>query len=170
MEIFNSRFSHISENIFEQLDNKSLSNCREVTKSWKRFIDNKNYSWIQIVDIPTTLKNGNTYLHVAAKYGHTGMLDFILNNEEVKSPKNSYDETPFHIACQYGNVNVAELIIEKSFEFKMDLDSKDGLCWTAFLLACVKNQLNVVELIVQKSTKYNIDLTTRENYGRTAFH
>ena len=122
MEIFNSRFSHISENIFEQLDNKSLSNCREVTKSWMRFIDNKNYSWIKIVDIPTTLKSRNTYLHVAAKYGQTEMFSFIFDNAEEKNPKNQTGKSPFHLACQYGRVNVAELIIEKSTEFKIDLN------------------------------------------------
>ena len=31
-------FQHITEKIFKKLDNKSLTDCREVTKSWKKYI------------------------------------------------------------------------------------------------------------------------------------
>ena len=41
MEIFNSRIPHVSEQIFEQLDSKSIANFREVAKSWKKIIANK---------------------------------------------------------------------------------------------------------------------------------
>ena len=33
---------HVGEQIFEELDNKSLRNSREVANSWQKFIDNKN--------------------------------------------------------------------------------------------------------------------------------
>ena len=62
MEELIARFSHIVKQIFEQLDNKSLTNCREVSKSWKKFIDERNMSWVRIVNIPTTVACGNKYL------------------------------------------------------------------------------------------------------------
>ena len=37
MENFIERFPHIAEEIFEQLDSKSLMTCREVSKSWQVF-------------------------------------------------------------------------------------------------------------------------------------
>jgi len=37
-----TRFPHIATQIFEQLDNKSLTNCREVSKSWQKFIDDNH--------------------------------------------------------------------------------------------------------------------------------
>ena len=58
MEYLIERFPHIAEQIFEQLDNKSLSKCREVNKVWKNFIDERNYPWIRIVKIPTVLTKG----------------------------------------------------------------------------------------------------------------
>ena len=33
------RFSHIGEQIFDQLDNKTLVKCREVSKPWQNLID-----------------------------------------------------------------------------------------------------------------------------------
>ena len=58
MEYLIERFPHIAEQIFEQLDNKNLSKCREVNKVWKNFIDERNYPWIRIVKIPTVLTKG----------------------------------------------------------------------------------------------------------------
>ena len=58
MEYLIERFPHIAEQIFQQLDNKSLSICREVNKVWKNFIDERNYPWIRIVQIPTLLTRG----------------------------------------------------------------------------------------------------------------
>ena len=58
MEYLIERFPHIAEQIFEQLDNESLTKCREVNKVWKNFIDERNYSWIRIVKIPTVLTKG----------------------------------------------------------------------------------------------------------------
>ena len=33
------RFSHLSETIFDSLDDQSLANCKEVSKSWYFYID-----------------------------------------------------------------------------------------------------------------------------------
>ena len=56
-------FLHISEQIFEQLDNKSLSNCQEIAKLWRKCIDNKNLSWNQIANVPQILKNEDTFVY-----------------------------------------------------------------------------------------------------------
>ena len=46
--VFYPRFPHIVENIFKQLDKKSLSNCKEVAKSWQTPIDDMKLPWVQI--------------------------------------------------------------------------------------------------------------------------
>ena len=53
-------FPHIAAQIFQQLDDISLTNCREVVNTWKQFIDNRNLSWMRIIEIPTILSNKNT--------------------------------------------------------------------------------------------------------------
>jgi hypothetical protein len=42
-------FPHIAEQIFQHMDKKSLSNCREVTKSWMDCIDDQNLFWNLVV-------------------------------------------------------------------------------------------------------------------------
>ena len=84
MEDFFERFPHIIEKIFETLDDKSLTTCREVSKTWQKFIDERNLSWIRIIKIPTILKRGNTYLHIAAQTGQTELLEMILDDEDDK--------------------------------------------------------------------------------------
>ena len=36
------RFPHVARQIFEQMDDKSLTNCREVSKTWMDFVDERN--------------------------------------------------------------------------------------------------------------------------------
>ena len=109
MEDFIFRFPHIAEKIFEQLDNKSLANCREVTKSWHNFLDEINLIWIRIVNIPTILCDGDTYLHLAAQTGQTETFGEILAEEHDKNPKNIWGWTPFHLACYHGQLSITEL-------------------------------------------------------------
>jgi hypothetical protein len=47
-ELF-ERFPHIGKQIFEELDNDNLTECREVCKSWQTFIDNEKITWNRIL-------------------------------------------------------------------------------------------------------------------------
>ena len=58
---FYPRFRHITEDIFKQMDKKSASNGKEVSKSWQEIIDYKKIPWIEIINIPSILQNGDTY-------------------------------------------------------------------------------------------------------------
>ena len=82
------RFPHLAEQIFQQLDNEGLAKSRQVEKLWQKFIDERNYPWLRIVNIPTILQYGDTYMHLAAQNGQTDMFEIILNEEKNKSPKN----------------------------------------------------------------------------------
>ena len=75
---FYPRFIPISQQIFEQLDKKSLRNCREASKLWQECIDYKILLWIQIVSIPRVLQNEDTYLHVAARHGHSKVVEILM--------------------------------------------------------------------------------------------
>ena len=43
------RFPHISEKIFNSLDNQNLIICKQVSRSWNDFIDRKKFFWIRNV-------------------------------------------------------------------------------------------------------------------------
>ena len=168
--IFHQRMPHIFDLILKQLDNKSLKNCKEVSKPWNVNFDKKKLCWIRIVSIPKILQNGNTYLHISASTGQSKMSEKLLENEDIKDPKNDYKETPFFLACSNGHLNVAELIMQKSAEHNIDLNTIDDTDMTPFHFACRKRHFNVVEFLIQKSAEYNIDLNFKHSFGWTAFH
>ena len=141
------RFPHIALRIFEQLDNKSLTNCREVSRSWQKFIDDNHLSWIRIVKIPSiprinasyqkTYKcfewlfensklynQSYTYLNIAAKTGQTAILEMILEDEEEKENINHrdiYDATPLHNACENGNSNIVKMLLKTAGDLNIDV-------------------------------------------------
>ena len=78
MEEIILRFPHLAEKIFEKLTNEGLAKSREVERLWQKFIDEKNYLWLRIVNIPTILQEGNSYMHLAARYGQMDMFEMIL--------------------------------------------------------------------------------------------
>ena len=43
------RFHHLSETIFDSLDNKSLANCKKVSKSWYFYLDNQKFLQPRII-------------------------------------------------------------------------------------------------------------------------
>lgn len=102
---FSARFLLLTEQIFGKIDNKHLTDCREVIKSWKSCTDKKNFSCLRIVNIPRVLQNGNTYLHTVARTGHLKMLEWIIENKNILDPKNDVGKTPFHFTCINGHVN-----------------------------------------------------------------
>ena len=118
--VFNQRFCHITEQIFQQLDIKSLKNCREVKTSWERHINAKNFSWIRITNIPRLLRNRNTYLHTAANKKQLVMFRIIFDNAEIKNPKSKSGRTPLHLVCQNGDFRIAEILMQVS-----ELNSKE---------------------------------------------
>ena len=76
--VFYPRFKHIVEKIFANLDSKSLSNCREIAKSWQECIDNKNLLWLAIVN-----KIGsNEAFQRACKTGHLKLFVMLFQKNK----------------------------------------------------------------------------------------
>ena len=88
MEEIILRFPHLAEKIFQKLTNEGLARSREVERLWQKFIDEKNYPWLRIVNIPTILQDRNSYMHLAAQNGQTDMFEMILSEENNNNLKN----------------------------------------------------------------------------------
>ena len=146
------RFPHLMEQILQKLDNKSLIKSREVAKIWQEFIDKTKYPWVRIVKIPTIRKDlPHTYLHLAAKHSQIGVFEEILDGEADKSVVDDEGYTPFLIACLYGQIRIAEVLMKKSVELKIDLCKKSKWGITAFHLACISGNSELAEMIMNNS-------------------
>ena len=166
------RFPHLAERIFQQLDDKGLAKSRQVEKLWQKFIDERNYPWLRIVNIPTILQGGDTYLHLAAQCGQMDMFEIILDEEKDKDPRNNMGETPFLAACRKGCINIALILLNRTDELKIDLNThtKNYYGHGAFHLACVHGHSEIAEIIIKNSSKLKIGLNSKNSDGCSAFH
>ena len=49
MDVMILRFPQIAENIFGELDDKTMTNCKEVSRPWNVFLDEKKVQWFRIL-------------------------------------------------------------------------------------------------------------------------
>ena len=164
------RFPHISGQILEKLDNESLTKCREVSRIWKKVIDEKKIPWIRIIDLPKVNLYGNTYLHIAAKNGQTDMFEEILFKGEDKNAKNYDGFTPLHFASLHGHYPITKVIIDNSKDLDIDLNAKTYQRRTSFHLACMYGRMETAEILMKNSIEFDIDLNAKTIDGETALH
>ena len=81
------RFPHLAEQILQKLDNEGLTKSREVEPLWQEFIDERDYPWLRIVNIPTILVRGNLFHHLAAEYAQIDAFEMLLNEDSNTDPK-----------------------------------------------------------------------------------
>ena len=160
------RFPHLMEQILQKLDNKSLVKSREVAKIWQEFVDETKYPWVRIVKIPTIPKDLPwIYLHLAAKHSQIDVFEEILDGEADKNLVDYEGYTPFLIACLYGQIRIAEVLMKKSVELKIDLCRKSKWGITAFHLACISGNSELAEMIMNNSFQnpfFKIDLNEKK--------
>ena len=157
------------EQILQKLDNEGLVKSREIAKLWHRFIDTRMYSWLRIVKIPTILNRGNTYLHLAAKNGPIDMFEVVLDIEDDKELENYNGLTPFLVACRYGRVKIAEILMKKCDELKIDLSKTNSNRSTAFHFVCIGGNYELAELIMKNSDGLKININEKNKFSKTAF-
>ena len=77
---------------------------------------------------------------------------FILKSRELNihlNAKNINGYTPFHFACNYGNLNIAEMLVQKSVELNIKLNEKEKKEGnTGFHMACIFGKMSVVEMLI----------------------
>ena len=62
----------------------------------------------------------------------------------------------FHYACYHGYLVVAEMLVNKSTEFNIHLNTTLQI---SFFSACLHSlNTDMAEMLIQKSTKFHIDL------------
>ena len=126
-EVF-SRFSHLSENIFELLDNESIATCTNVSKVWKNYLNSQKL--VQIRKIKATVVQfhdvGKAWDEIF-ETGSTETMKDLANAVTLfykKDPNLTYYEglTPLHIAAGTGQLVSQSLAVQPAVR------------WTALIL------------------------------------
>ena len=166
MEEILSRFPHLGEGIFKELNGKDFCKSMEVKRSWNYFIRNqrvlqkayKAYKAIQekIQALSNEIENSNfrrqmkhTPFHLAAERGYTPVCQQIMENADDKNPKDISGWTPLHWAASNGHLSVCQLIVENVD----DKNPKSNGGMTPLQLAVFSNHLGIKKLIEDAQNK-----------------
>ncbi|KAB8078227.1 GDPD-domain-containing protein [Aspergillus leporis] len=102
------------------------------------------------VDINYQDDQGETALHVAARFGHHMCAKILLEgNHDQKADtelaEHTYSWTPLFIACVDGSLNVVDLLIEAG----ADLEKPDSSGWTAKEHASLRGHLDIARRLAE---------------------
>ena len=80
-----------------------------------------------VLDAKTT--SGSTAFHLASKNGHIDIFKMLMKIPEFiynigLNEKTLTGDTAFHMACENGHSKILDLIIQKSAELNIDLNTK----------------------------------------------
>lgn len=109
---------------------------------------------------------GETALHVAARFGHTECASILLEGSEtqkanIEAPENSFGWTPLHVACVDGRLGIVELLIAAG----ADVDKADTSGWTAKEHASLRGHMKIAKALAEvanTSTSSDTDGSTTD--------
>ena len=152
MEELLLRIPGLGENIFSQLDNKSLADCKKVSKSWNNFISDQKFPSIRIIQKHVTNYDENWKKAVTntstdtVKELATAVEKFFIPDPKriPELQKRESDEfLPLHIVAESGSIALFKHIIEKNGN--ENVPTKKG--WTPLHYAAITGNLKKFKLV-----------------------
>jgi len=168
MEELCIRFSHLSEKIFDLLDNETMINCKEASRFWFDYLDGQKLVQIRIIkatvgQFHSIGKSWNKVFKSA--FTETIMtLGVAINQFYNRDLSLEYHEglTPIHAAAATGHL----LLLTKFQEKTLDKHPKDIKGCTPLYYAAQNGHLEVCEYLIQKFEDNN----SAEIVGKTPLH
>ena len=116
-------------------------------------------------DVCAKRANGETALHLAARYGHDDVVKSLLESQSEINTRDNDGWTPLYSAVYAGKSSVVELLINHKPPADPNISDSDGA--TPLHLAAPKGKPDLVELLL-KSKNPAPDLDLRDDHSRTA--
>ena len=121
--------------------------------------------------------------HIVTKTGDFDIFNVLFDhisllplNPNQRNQVLNYKITikPFHLACEFGHLQIVETLLKKDATHDIESYAKDDKGQTAFHLACKNGHSKIAEVLIQKSKNFRIpqiDYLNAKNYRKeTAFH
>lgn len=112
--------------------------------------------------------DGQTPLHFASIYGHSGIADYILNDpalraQDMLQAQDISGSTPLHEAVRYGRLDIVRMLLERG----ANVDALDSLGKSPLLLIIPKEvQLDAYRTLVA----HHANISQKDMYGDTVLH
>jgi|WetSurMetagenome_2_1015567.scaffolds.fasta_scaffold07399_7 ankyrin repeat protein len=106
---------------------------------------------------------GWTPLHIAARWGHKDVVEFLLANRANVNAKGGIDSvTPLHLAARNGDKNVVESLLANGAE----VDAKNSANITPLHVAAQNGHMDVANLLLANKA----DVNGKNNFGNSPLH
>lgn len=113
-----------------------------------------------LCDVNVKDEYDNTPLHVAAWYGHLGIVTFLLQRGADVNARNVDDSTSLHLAVRAGHLEIAKHLLYHG----ADVNARDAFGLTPLHVAADRGDLEAAELLITLGA----DAGVEDKYGRTA--
>jgi len=161
--------NHLIEKSNENFD--YIANIRTYCKSCKvnidiSFID--YFNWFNNQGLDSIANNlytsGRTYLHLAAAWGHTGIIKQAAMLNKDLDKKDVFGETAFSLALKYNKLAVVRLMVDLG---KVNPGMSCGKYGTVLHHLLIKGLYDLTERLIEN---YDIDINEVDSNGNTIFH
>ena len=171
--------------LLEEFGDKDVENTKEkvstIIPGWTKAVKNfgGKASIEDLREVKDSLKelvkeNDNCCqypVHEAALIGAEKLIEFMLSTSYDFNTRDHFGRTPWiSLACGRGKTESAQLIIQKSKTFGIDLNAQDNYGNTAWHYACRDGSTDIAKLIIQSSKDFAIDLNAKDKIGNSALH
>ena len=160
------RFLHIVQDVFEELDNKSLTHCRNLSRICCDFIDNEKFYSVRKIQGCVRMTEFQLQWNKVLKNIPTQVAKEIFVTVKHFFQYDWYRKklqwSPLHVAAEQGQLELCEFIIKKTKD--SNPRREDGI--TAIHMAAFKGCQEVCELMLNNLGNKN----PGDNEGVTPFH
>lgn len=135
------------------LNGAATVNCN--AKYFEDAVDQRNMS--------LRMSDGQTPLHFAAIYGHSGISQYLLENGADTKAQDISGATPLHEAVRYGNVEIVRQLLANG----ADVNGQDSLGKTPLLLLIPEDKQSEIYSVLLES---GANVNQKDMYGDTILH
>ena len=160
MEEIISRFPHLAENIFEELDNYYFIQCKVISQSWKNFMEGSKFSYFRLIETSTNcspkamkkILNNENLEDIIQLASDVSNLYGKLQKEKVLGKEEEYlviDPflTLFHMAAKHGSFSVCQLMIY-SIDDIHPRSGRSSFCHTPLHFAAENGHFRICQSIL----------------------
>ena len=159
-DFVDARYQNINfEDVPSALDVAIIKGQSEIFKFI--MVDEENANTFIITNGITTT-NGVTILHLAARYGHLDLCQFLIQNLPKQNRRSGNGWTPFHEAACFGHLKVCKFLME----YVSNINAGNSSDVTALHLAAKENKLNICKMLIKNGANVN----ARDSRRMTPLH
>ena len=156
LDIMIAKFPLVATDIFKELDNETLTNCRKVSRLWCEHLEDQKIYWVRMIQrYSKNMKS--SYLqwkkvfkntHVEHVKGLSVSIQQFVKDDALRS---YFQMFPMHVVADQGNLELCKYIFEKTKDTKLSGSNN----WTALHMAAFKGYKEIYEFLMHNSEKKN---------------